>query len=140
MSKILTKEVSFSLAKLLKEKEYNEKPNYIKSITDYVKGYCFDVEDKDSTLEIIEFQFEDNVRSNYYLMPTISEVIDWIYENYGIWIDVIIFNDSKFIYSVWKVIPNKRMTQLNESEDVEFNTPSEAYEKAIEYTLKELIK
>ena len=68
-----------------------------------------------------------------YVDITISEVVMWLYEKHGIWIEVIetdLFN--RFFFQ----IKRKDNTRLKNGD---FNYPTEAYEAAIEYTLNNLI-
>ena len=60
------------------------------------------------------------------LKPTIAEVVMWLYEKHGIWIGLT-HQHNKFFWSF-----GSYQTQ-------EFNSPTEAYEAAIIYTLKNLI-
>ena len=61
-----------------------------------------------------------------YEAPTIAEVVMWLYEKHGIWIGLT-HQHNKFFWSF-----GSYQTQ-------EFNSPTEAYEAAIIYTLKNLI-
>lgn len=142
--------VNFELAKLLKEKGFNEKPFYIKSNTDYIEGYNFDVEDENDSLKVAEFQFEDNVCSHLYLKPTIAEVVMWLYEKHGIWINVKGDDNKTFKYELHKWTwyePEKTLRQghiilgngIFDTDSKGFNSPTEAYEAALLYTLKNLI-
>lgn len=84
--------------------------------------------------------------------PTIAEVVMWLYEKHGIWIDV--YYNSK--YKSW----DYEYTNINWSQEevdkkleedihnlldnifnakIKYNSPTEAYEAAIEFTLKNLI-
>lgn len=75
--------------------------------------------------------------------PTIADVVMWLYENHGIWVSVKTIkwnyehNTIRFNYNICKF-------NHNNSSDItdvvyDFNSPTEAYEVAIEYTLKNLI-
>jgi hypothetical protein len=73
--------------------------------------------------------------------PTISDVIMWIYEKHEIWIQVkpggkletwdfiVQKKDNTFAVSYFEIKQHKPF----------FNSPTEAYEAAIEYTLNNLI-
>ena len=75
--------VSFEIAKLLKEKGFDVlPPNIIK--TDYVWGYSFDLEDKEDTLKLTEFQWEDHQCSHLFLRPLHYQVQNWLLEKHGI--------------------------------------------------------
>ena len=67
--------------------------------------------------------------------PTIADVVMWLYDKHGIWIEVIVEQPNHFGYDVFKVKNN--ISQVEEF--ISFNSPTEAYEAAIEYTLTNLI-
>ena len=127
--------VSFELALTLKEKGF-DKP-------------CISCYDKcDMLSSYVENVFEPknyNTSSFVKSAPTIAEVVMWLYEKHGIWITVYTMdkwsangNDREqlFDYSLKQMklglidIPKK---------PEEFNSPTEAYEKAIKYALNNLV-
>lgn len=61
--------------------------------------------------------------------PTVLEVTMWLYEKHGIWIEVTTDIYGKFCWLV------KQLKASNNN----FDSPTEAYFAAIEYTLKNLI-
>lgn len=66
--------------------------------------------------------------------PTIADVIMWLYEKHGIWIYVNIATDFGYNETwAWNTI-NPDNKDING-----FNSPTEAYEAAILYTLNNLI-
>ena len=78
-----------------------------------------------------------------YVDITIADVVMWLYEKHGIWVSVKTIkwnyehNTIRFNYNICKF-------NHNNSSDItdvvyDFNSPTEAYEAAIEYTLKNLI-
>jgi hypothetical protein len=84
----------------------------------------------------------------------IADVVMWLYEKHGIWINVcptiIEYNYRKdsigFIYHITKLETYLNYGKMYGSEDVGifqnsyyFNSPTEAYESAIEYALNNLI-
>ena len=75
--------------------------------------------------------------------PTISDVIMWIYEKHEIWIQVNITRYGKFWGNVFlKEEYNDLKNPFNwefVNQIIDFNSPTEAYEAAIEYTLNNLI-
>ncbi len=129
----MNKPISFELAKLLKQKNIVIKPLSLRSETDYVEGYDWDVDDEEDELKIREFQFEDNVCSHLFLSPTVGEVVMWLYENHGIWINVWMMDKNEFY---WGIDTNEE--ELTSDID-NFSSPTEAYEAAIEYTLNNLL-
>jgi len=125
--------VNFELAKLLKEKGFDEWTKTWHQRGDGVVG-C--VEGKRD--------FYNRKGDVYTSAPTISEVVMWLYEKHGIWI---VINPHKgeddlgkpfmeFDPEVWS-FTNKCI--LHNTKLLYFNSPIEAYEAAIEYTLNNLI-
>ena len=94
---------------------------------------------KHATIELLEDKgFTDNLlhdgMGGSHYNVTISEAVMWLYKNHGIWIHCeICFDGNSFIPKITKVVENlyPYNTQLN--------SPSEAYEAAILYTLNKLI-
>lgn len=76
----------------------------------------------------------------FYLAPTIAEVCMYLYEKHGIWIypkmSFNIINNEAF--DSFTPVIEKRDDFVIDNIG-KFNSPTEAYSKAIEYTLKELI-
>ena len=114
--KHLSKEVSFPLAKLLKEKGQN----IISSKLMYASN---------GELTDAIYDFDD-----WCFAPTIAEVIDWLFEKHGIWINVTISQEDG-----WEYIIGNTITFDGLGYKSLFNSPKEAYEAAIEHTLNELI-
>lgn len=122
MNKILSKEVSFELAKLLKEKKYDKlcKSYYYNNGTD--------------VLEPTTLTHNNNLANSCCVAPTIAEVIDWVLEKYGIWISVSCDcgNDNLFYSKIFSTeIGIDRCIETIKNKD----TPLEAYEEAIKYVL-----
>ena len=116
--------VSFELAKLLKEKEFKKK--------------CTAFYDMISNTQI------DNAPpGNYNLtkqsvsIPTIVEVVMWLYEKHGVW-TVVNVNIMGSWYFEHFDLKEKRNAQFKPT-DTHYDSPTEAYEAAIEYTLKNLL-
>lgn len=115
--------ISFPLAKLLKEKGFDESCNHI--FDNGHQKYLGAIQRKNSTYEHIITR------------PTIAEVVMWLYEKHGIWISIVQNEyEDKFQYTLtkrkldsWNIIDNGKL----------FNSPTKAYEAAIEYTLNNLI-
>ena len=121
--------VSFELAKLLKEKGFNEKVyDCFYTTSDFIK-----------TEKLYPKQIAP---MHHYPAPTIAEVVMWLYEKpeHGIWIHSAPENDEQDIIK-WAYIIQK--TDIAEVRFIRrfsnFNSPTEAYEAAIEYTLNNLI-
>jgi hypothetical protein len=127
----MNKEVSFELAKLLKEKEYHENC-----------WQCYRIikatEDRLSWWKIGELNkpmyctFSDKNDAYYGICsaPTIADVVMWIYEKYGIWIAVFRCKDFMFDIIIKDTVVH---SELN------FNSPTEAYEAGIKYCLEKII-
>jgi hypothetical protein len=122
--------INFEIAKLLKEKDFQEKS----------KSYNDDGKLITVSLSIRKF----NPEKTYYPAPTIAEVVMWLYEKHEIWISINKLNDSKFFINI-VLKDNTKIIKGVTVDDVEFrkvhyfNSPTEAYEAAIEYTLNNLI-
>lgn len=116
--------VSFELAKLLKEKGFNK------------RGYLQDVwlgnryEGKHPKVkEIPVFGLGSTS-----VLPTISDVVMWLYEKHGVWISVQPISMHKWKFYLY----TNSITSVQNISLVEANSPTEAYETAIEYSLKNL--
>ena len=147
--------VSFEIAKLLKEKGIKIES----SQDDEIYGYCYCKYYKGSDYKLVsnawrslrqytlnftqDSQRYDYVTSPVYEAPTIADVIMWLYEKHNLWILPLPTITGYFAYKIVDV-------QLNPDKPIErppykdvsahdYSTPTEAYEAAIEYTLKNLI-
>jgi hypothetical protein len=107
--------VSFEIAKLLKEKGFNQ---------GFDNDQMFYFPD---TKELTE-----NYRGNNYPAPTIADVVMWIYENHNIWISVDRYIDPEqspdYRYGSCIYYDDHYYGRGNEN-------PTEAYEAAIFYVL-----
>lgn len=113
--------VSFELAKLLKEKGFDEE---IDTIYDSI-GMTDDNYYLTPNSELVE-----GISA-----PTIAEVVMWLYEKHGVWISVQPISMHKWKFYLY----TNSITSVQNISLVEANSPTEAYEAAIEYTLKNLI-
>lgn len=115
----MTTPVSFKIAKLLKEKGF-DKPT--------IQWYHRD----SKKLNTNDLMFSMNKLTDNYSAPTIADVVMWLYEKQGIWISVDPENDTDTWFHT---------ISYNKSETVfgDYNTPTEAYEAAIEHCLKNII-
>ena len=111
--------VSFSIAKLLKEKGLDiEKQNFYNS----------------------HGQLNSDIEDFFiprYEAPTIVEVVVWLYEKHGI-LTVVNVNIMGSWYFEHFDLKEKRNAQFKPT-DTHYDSPTEAYEAAIIYTLKNLI-
>lgn len=107
--------VSFPIAKLLKEKEIIfETKLYYSSETKVT-----------------------SVSYNEFAAPTIAEVVMWLYEKYGVWIISVPEGlSTTWAFSLFNINPEKGRIIFNSPS---FDSPTEAYEAAFEYTLNNLI-
>ena len=130
--------VSFELAKLLKEKGFDEVCQQWYSVEG---GLYYQDEFDNSRGSIPVYECE---------APTIAEVVMWLYEKHGIWISVspvFEFNDGRkdyltlqgYQYYITVITDNKYNQEKTHADRGYKNTPTEAYEAAIEYTLKNLL-
>ena len=119
--------VSFEIAKLLKEKGFDLPCRLLyKSEKELEEGIGVDY---------------DWNRFDSYSAPTIAEVVMWLYEKHGIWIRVTPKPYSHFLtHWRWEHMSTDYSTRNCGWEKVkDYMTPTEAYEAAIIYTLKNLI-
>ena len=120
--------VSFEIAKLLKEKGFDERLNYY----------------YDSFGDIGSSKVKVNWNESEELLcsaPTIAEVVMWLYEKHGIWIRVTPKPYSHFLtHWRWEHMSTDYSTRNCGWERTEdYLLPTEAYEAAIIYILKNLI-
>lgn len=120
----LTNNVDYSTAKLLKEKSFNEPCySYFTWMTkEVIQGSAYE-DNRNSKFEAIK---ESDV-TLLVSAPTIAEIVMWLYETHGIWIEVYFDNSRKEFYTVFN------------GEEYKFNSPTEAYLQAINYCLTKLI-
>lgn len=120
--------VSFPIAKLLKEK------GFVCHKSDKFWRDGFSLEKKD--YNPIAYQDKDNV-------ATIAEVVMWLYEKYEIWITVgadSIFHKGKHHILIYKNNGNGlELSPIEKTLHGPYDSPTEAYSSAIEYTLTNLI-
>lgn len=133
----MNKEINFGLSILLKKKGYNElcmtKWGFDGSEEEYIK---------------IGLNSPSFINSWSIAAPTISDVVMWLYKKHGIWISTDCDCYGLFWFSKLSVASEKLWDDLDKRHDVisatkkfpnEHNSPSEAYEAAIKYTLNNLI-
>lgn len=129
--------ISFELAKLLKEKGFDEALTFYFDLQDSNKLKPIPMSDEIN-------KFHSNRNSLMLSAPTIAEVVMWLYEKHGIWI---VINPHKgeddlgkpfmeFDPEVWSFT---NTCILHNTKLLYFNSPIEAYEAAIEYVLNNLV-
>lgn len=115
--------VSFEVAELLKEKGFNESTIKCYDRCEMLSSYVNNV-----------FKPKNYNTSGYIVSaPTIAEVVMWLYEKHGIWIEVI---ETDLFDKFFFQIKRKDNTRLKNGD---YNSPTEAYESAIKYVLTNLI-
>ena len=93
------------------------------------------------SLEIEKILIEKDI--DMPVKTTIAEVVMWLYEKHGIWIYVSTIkwnyddNTIRFAYRITVYIDKSPSDNITSRFD--YGSPTEAYEAAIEYTLKNLI-
>lgn len=121
--------VPFELAKLLKEKGLDEETaHYYTS-----EGELFFDTDFPSLLST-----KPRV---WFPAPTIAEVVMWLYEKHGVWIEICVDWDGDFLYKIKSSsLPDAKIGKWPcESSLGIFDSPTLAYLSAIEYVLKNLV-
>ena len=122
--------VSFEIAKLLKEKGFNEE------VKPFYNGL------KNNELIISDIIGTSNNLPDWYPAPTIAEVVMWLYEKHNIWIYVDSHEFGKWCYNYKFNRPHKLSSKITENGQFgldDYNTPTEAYENAIKFVLENLI-
>lgn len=125
--------VKFEIAKLLKEKGFdNESAHYYNE-----KG--------EMLFDAYYPSLQPTKPDVYYDNPTIAEVIMWLYEKHGIWIEVRhikTFNVNRFHVIIWNYKDTSDYITIHCENGVGYevwDSPTEAYEAAIFYVLSNLI-
>jgi hypothetical protein len=137
----MNKEVSFPIAKLLKEKGFN-----LKVITFYDYERLSTPFDKQRQVDgLINYNpiNWNSVKEHYTSAPTIAEVVMWLYAKNLLW--VYAHKDGGWWFPVIENYYDEDeqgtiIESLEGMPKIQFNSPTEAYEAAIEYTLENLIK
>lgn len=122
----MNKIVSFGLAKLLKEKGFDEVTTLI-----YMTNHT-----SEALFENINGLRHSDGNNPFCSAPTIGDVVMWLYEKCGIWVNVEMsfgYSFNGFMYQ----IETKKEGILHTKH--EFKTPIEAYETSIDYVLNNLI-
>ena len=113
--------VDFETAKLLREKGFdNESEHYYDEKGDMLFDTYFP-------------SLQPTKPDVYYDNPTIAEVVMWLYEKHGIWVNVYEYKDHA------ADVNDDYVFRSNRTKLMEFNSPTEAYQAAITYTLNKLI-
>jgi hypothetical protein len=123
----MTTPVIFELAKLLKERGFDLKPNrhLVRKTSKIGLGKEFII-DRHLDYDDLYLEYVEKY------IPTIAEVVMWLYEKHGIWITSTHVR-NRFRYEIIK------KDNMIDYSSFDFNSPTEAYEAAIEHSLKNLI-
>ena len=133
--------VVFKIAKLLKEKGFDRETLHFytnprcKMFGIDEHGRYYPIKNKAKTLWISGNAATLDSRHVYYA-PIIAEVVMWLHEKHGVWIEVRKHTRNGLL-CLSPYIDNKPV-----NEDIFFNdydTPTEAYEAAIKYVLTNLL-
>jgi hypothetical protein len=128
------KAVNFEIAKLLKEKRFEGS----KSPLFYYKDGTLHKTPTESYKGLKCWNTWDATQGVRWDAPTIVEVVMWLYENHGIWICV----DKAEDFNWWK-FSIRKLNDIGYERigfGSDYNSPTEAYEGAITYTLENIIK
>lgn len=134
--------VSFEIAKLLKEKGFDNKT---------YKSYRISINPDRKIADAIpdKITYFPNVKESI-AAPTISEVVMWLYEKHKIWIGVELTDNTRDFYfqpTIWTSKDREfhdegmidQAKSICEWREWRYTSPTEAYTAAIEYTLTKLI-
>lgn len=123
--------VNYKLAKLLKEKgfEQKERPSYL--LVDFSQTNVLKTNPENISIGDLIGYYVPNKTVN---APTIAEVVMWLYEKHGIWIYAERYSTLFRCYA--EEIGDERFGKW---EGHKYESPTEAYEAAIQYTLTKLI-
>lgn len=124
--------VSFEIAKLLKEKGYDETTQLI-----YMTNHTSEV-----LFENINGLKHSDGNNPFCSAPTIAEVVMWLYEKYGIWLKIGLYthlgNVSKFQFTI-ETKKHKSINSIVQLNTNPYKSLQKAYEAAITHTLNNLI-
>lgn len=117
--------VSFELAKLLKDKRFDGNYFHYWNMVNHSGEWKIDTRIWEYTDDYIE-------------APTIADVVMWLYEKHEIWISVEPPFPRRIV--LWEYYIQKANHRTSLGQNSGYNTPTEAYEAAIKYTLENIIK
>lgn len=141
----MNKPVSYQIAQLLKEKGFIEPCQYLRV------GGAYRISNE-SEGDLFNNRIPSTqIPNDWFLAPTIAEVVIWLLDKYGIFITIDVYSDNRNDYGKfkdnWQVMIKQKekdyysTIQFNSLCNTMsgFNSPTEAYEAAILYTLNNLI-
>lgn len=156
------KHVSFEIAKLLKEKGFSWEVEYFYKKDKWGKNkfylstgieydsdrnciWDWNLNGGNSGLASLTIPYPNDSEATYYSAPEVHQVVDWLYEKYGIWIVVNPHKGENYLSKPFMEFEPEVWSFSNEcvfhnTKLLYYNSPIEAYEAAIIYTLNNLIK
>lgn len=131
--------VSFELAKLLKEKGFNEPTFYYYENEKLIEPYLENGSSTDTEfrVDLSDLKEHFNKWSKKVSAPTVAEVVMWLYEKHEIWLEIRFADDYKIFF--YDIINTKNLKAITSKSVSHFNSPTEAYENAIKYCLEKII-
>lgn len=109
----MNKNVSYQQAKLLKEKGFDENCESWAYLDDNCMSMTYD-------------------SKTCVKVPTIADVVSWLYEKHGIWISVEATDDFTMFFFRFRKKERLRLS-------INFNSPTKAYIAAIDYCLNHIV-
>lgn len=123
----MTTAVKFEIAMLLKEKEFS------------YTGKCYYENEIWLVDTLAKFPHGTLKMDICFPAPTIAEVVMWLYDKHSIWVECLHRGDmGDFTFKASK-LKNGWRKEPHYIHESGFNTPTEAYDAAIEYCLTNLI-
>lgn len=119
--------VNFELAKLLKEKGFDNRTAMV---------WSFSL----GKPHLIKTHLSLELNDSEYNAPIIADVVMWLYEKHGLWVHAMkSFNDfTPYIQCDWNYRKDS-ITGVLEFMQKRFNSPTETYEAALEYCITKII-
>lgn len=139
----MNKHVSFEIAKLLRESGFDEACSHY-YINDFMQFkhdgalHKTGLPNNRDSENIFQFVKRSN-QPHSCNAPTISQVVMWLYEKHGIWVYANSYEIDKWCYSykfIKPYIEGSKITERGTSSVEDYSSPTEAYESAILYVLK----
>ena len=132
----MNKPVNFEIAKLLKEKGYENEDCESVYLTD------FDEEYPPEKIELSTRNLRERTIGEFdYIAPSIAEVVMWLYEEHGIWISVDTDINGKFRQILRKHNSNDRAWEVKNTFFISeyYSSPTESYEAGIKHSLENFL-
>ena len=131
--------VSFEIAKLLKEKGIKIDTDEVIFYRDEVNNIeKHQIKNRDVLYSYTGMELHPTFDDNEYQTYTIADILMWLYEKHGIWIEAHRWTNQPVDDEVWENCFQAFVNGDAMSVSI-FKTPTEAYETGIEYALNTLI-